>query len=315
MELTPVPSRFEPCSIAAARDVVSDWLASLSDLTRAAYSQDLADFARFLGAIDGREALRMLTEAGQAGANMTALRYRTHLVDRKLAPATINRRLAALRSAVGVLRVAGAIPWPLEVKPLKAMKYRDTRGPGVAGVRSLIRATGGNGEKSLRDRALLFLLFGMGLRRGEVVTLDVEHLDAAGKRLLVRGKARGGEREALTIPDATLGALQAYLLARGNPVSGPIFTGMSRALAKGLRITGEGIRRIVGKLGDLAGLGKVRPHGLRHASITAALDSGRDVRDVLRFSRHRDPRTLMIYDDNRQDKGGAVANVVTTLIG
>jgi integrase/recombinase XerC len=54
----------------------------------------------------------------------------------------------------------------------------------------------------------------------------------------------------------------------------------------------------------------VRPHGLRHAAITAALDAGLDVRRVAKFSRHRDLRTLTVYDDNRQDLAGVVAAVV-----
>ena len=55
----------------------------------------------------------------------------------------------------------------------------------------------------------------------------------------------------------------------------------------------------------------MRPHGLRHASITAALDiTGGDVRAVQRFSRHRNLTTLTVYDDNRLDLGGKVARLV-----
>lgn len=295
-------------------DLLRDWLASLSERTREAYQQDLLDFMRFMEVGSEFDAVRALTEPGAASANMTALRYRTHLVERKLAPATVNRRLAALRSAIGLLRVAGAISWALEVKPVKAMKYRDTRGPGVAGVRSLLRAIEGQSEKALRDRALIHLLFDLGLRRGEVVSLDVEHLDMAGQRLQVAGKGRGGEREALTIPSQALDALRAYLFTRGNPTSGPLLTSCDRAKKGDGRLTGEGIRKVLATIATAAGLGKVRPHGLRHAAITAALDAGRDVREVLRFSRHRDPRTLMHYDDSRKDHAGEVASVVASLL-
>ncbi len=59
------------------------------------------------------------------------------------------------------------------------------------------------------------------------------------------------------------------------------------------------------------GLGLGRPHGLRHAAITEALDLlGGDVRRVQRFSRHRDVRVLNAYDDNRQDLAGEVARIV-----
>jgi integrase/recombinase XerC len=52
------------------------------------------------------------------------------------------------------------------------------------------------------------------------------------------------------------------------------------------------------------------PHGLRHQAITRALDLGRDLRDVAKFSRHRDVRTLMIYDDSRRDVGGDIAKML-----
>jgi integrase/recombinase XerC len=292
-----------------------DWLSSLTPRSREAYSRDLADFAAFLGATTGTDALRSLVEQGQAFANVTALRYRTHLQERKLSPATVNRRLAALRSAVGIVRVAGIVPWALEVKPLRNQKYRDVRGPGVSGIRSLLRATGdGTTAKSLRDRALILLLFGMGLRRGEVVSLDVEHFEASGKRLHVSGKGRGGEREALTVPAPAFEALKNYLATRGNPAAGPLFLNLDHSARGGGRLTGDGIRRILRELGEVAGLGVVRPHGLRHAAITAALDAGRDVREVLKFSRHKDPRTLIHYDDSRKDHGGEVASVVSSLL-
>lgn len=294
--------------------LLCDWLASLSERTRMAYRQDLSDFRAFLGAADDLGALHELAQDGAGAGNMMALRYRTHLADRKLAPATINRRLVALRSAVGTLRVAGLINWHLEVRPVKALKYKDTRGPGVAGVRSLIRATWGDGVKALRDRALIHLLFDVALRRSEAVSLDVEHVDLTARRILVRGKARGGEREALTIPAPAAAALGAYLAARGNPQAGPIFASLDRAGKGDGRLTGEGVRRLIQSLATKAGLGNVRPHGLRHAAITAALDAGRDVREVLRFSRHKDPRTLMHYDDSRKDHAGEVAAVVAALV-
>jgi integrase/recombinase XerC len=302
------------CTSIDLQAVIRDWLSSLSERTRAAYRQDLADFSAFIGAADELAAALALVQDGQASANVTALRYRTHLAERKLAPATINRRLAALRSAVGILRVAGAVTWPLEVKPMKLLKYKDTRGPGVAGVRSLIRATWGQSEKALRDRALIHLLFDMGLRRGEVVSLDVQHLDLVDRRLQVRGKGHGSEREALTIPAPAADALRAYVAARGTPASGPLFTNQDRAKKGDGRLTGEGVRRILGAIAERAGVSNVRPHGLRHAAITAALDAGRDVREVLRFSRHKDPRTLMHYDDSRRDHAGEVASVVAALI-
>jgi integrase/recombinase XerC len=78
-------------------------------------------------------------------------------------------------------------------------------------------------------------------------------------------------------------------------------------LRPGRRMTGNGLYRVIRSLGDLAGI-RARPHGLRHASITAALDtSNGDVRAAQAHARHANPQTTMRYDDNRQDLAGKVA--------
>ena len=91
--------------------------------------------------------------------------------------------------------------------------------------------------------------------------------------------------------------------------SGPLFANLDRG-HHGERLTGAGLYRMVRELGEVAGI-RVRPHGLRHAAITEALERTKgDLRAVQRFSRHRDLRLLLVYDDNRQDLGGAVARFV-----
>ena len=70
---------------------------------------------------------------------------------------------------------------------------------------------------------------------------------------------------------------------------------------------------MVKALGAELGL-TVRPHGLRHTAITAALDLTGDLRAVQRFSRHRDVRVLTRYDDNRTDLGGKIAAAVASSV-
>jgi len=117
------------------------------------------------------------------------LAYRTNLTDRQLSPATVNRRLAALRSLVTLGRTLGLVPWTLEVPGLKTQAYRDTRGPGIKGVRRLLRATTARTDaKGVRDHAIVRLLFDLGLRRAEVVGLDVADVDLELATLAVRGE-------------------------------------------------------------------------------------------------------------------------------
>src|SRR5262249_44719583 len=136
--------------------------------------------------------------------------------------------------------------------------------------------------------------------------LDLEDLDVETGTVHVLGKGRA-EKARLTLPDPTRQALVAWLAVRGRQ-PGPLFTSCDRAGKGSGRLTGSAVYMIVRRLGIQAGLGQVRPHGLRHAAITAALDlTGGDVRAVQRFSRHRDLRTLQRYDDSRRDLGGEVA--------
>jgi len=295
--------------VSGTEQLVAAFLEGRSPATMAAYRRDLEDYSTFVGAPSVTEAARRLLGRGHGEANRVALAYRAHLVERGLAPATTNRRLAALRSLVKLSRTLGMVGWTLEVSNVRSEPYRDTKGPGVSGYRRLLAAVGhGDDPKSLRDRAVVHLLYDLALRRGEVVGLDVADLDLDAGTLAVLGKGRT-ERITLTLPQPTHDALTAWLDARG-PQPGPLFTNFDRA-GKGGRLTGTSVYRLAVTLGKKAGLGHVRPHGLRHTAITSALDlTCGDVRAVQRFSRHKSLAVLMAYDDNRKDLGGVVARQV-----
>jgi integrase/recombinase XerC len=289
----------------AADRLVAAFLAGRSPQTLRAYRTDLTDFAACTGAGGIAAAAAQLLAGGHGSANETVWHFRNQLQARGLAPATINRRLAALRSLVKLARTLGLIPWLLEIEGVRTEPYRDTRGPGHAGFRKLLEVLAGRSDpKAIRDRAILRLLYDLGLRRAEVVGLDVEDLDLAAGTVAVIGKGRT-QKVNLTLPPATREALAAWLTVRDVP-SGPLFTTLDRA-SRGRRLSGMGLYLVVRKIGERVGL-RVRPHGLRHAAITRALDlTGGDIRSVQKFSRHKDVRLLQRYDDNRQDLGGAVA--------
>lgn len=306
-ELIPAPS-----NSLATRSLVKMFLSGRKPTTLAAYRADVDDFAKFLGAANPDDAARRLLEAGHGNANALALAYRSRLLERGLSPATVNRRLAAIRSLVKLARTLGVVSFDLEVEGVKSTSFRDTRGPGLEGVRQilaeLVRRTD---PKSFRDLALVRMMFDLGLRRAEVVGLDLEHLDLVSGVVEILGKGRS-QRERLTLPSATIAALSDWVAVRGTD-AGPLFSSLDRA-SRGHRLTGRAIHKIVGRLGADVGL-EVRPHGLRHAAITAALEVTQgDVRRAQRFSRHRDLRTLTIYDDARRDMAGEVASLVSLSI-
>ena len=289
--------------------LVSIFLNRRSEGTRRAYATDLSDFARFTGATSNSEALASFThlEAGQA--NMLALQYRQFLVSSGKSPATINRRLATLRSASKLARSIGAINWTLEVENEPARSYRDTTRPGLDGFRALLQNAEAHhtAAKAARDIAILRLLFDLALRRKEVVGIDLADIDFRTGQIQICGKG-SRERIGLTIPEPTRQALLNWIQHRGSE-AGPLFTNFDRA-GKGNRLTGAAVYYIVRGLGRMAGI-ETRPHGLRHAAITEALDLMQgDVRSVQKFSRHRNLETLTIYDDNRRDIASDVANLV-----
>ena len=294
-----------------AEELLAAFLSGRSECTRRAYSQDLEDFGRFLGVDKVSEAAHLLLSRDHGNANALALAWKASLQERHLQAATINRRLAALRSLVQLARTLGIVPWALEVRNVRAESYRNTRGPGRSGVRLLLdEIERRKDKKAIRDRATLRLLYDLGLRRSEVVGLDVDDLDLDAGTVAILGKGRT-QKTQLTLPGPTKEAIRQWLEARGTEM-GPLFTNLDRA-GKGYRLTGTSLYRIVRRLGEQVGL-KVRPQGLRHTAITEACKlaqaKGMGLEEVLDFSRHRDVKVLMVYRDRERDVQGQLATLV-----
>ena len=287
--------------------------------THRAYDADLRDFARFVGHDEPRLAVASFLSSPRGDAHAIALAWRVHLEARGLAPATIGRKLAALRAVVKLAGQLGQVDWELSLGSPRAEGYRDTRGPGDEGykrVRELARAEAeAGGAKRVRDYSTLRLLHDLGLRRGELVGIDLADVetdaDGVPTRVWIKGKKRV-HKEALSLPPATSRALGAWIAARGD-FEGPLFTRLDRAAGGSpSRLTGRAVALFTNRLGERAGLARrLAPHGLRHQAITEALDkTGGDVRKVQRFSRHADLKTLVVYDDRRRDGAGDVSRML-----
>lgn len=279
-----------------------------------AYRQDLADFQTYVAAHGAAAAAGFLIAQGAGEANALVLAYQGDLHARGLAPSTVNRRIASLRSLVKLARMLGLVSWSVEVENIPAAAYRDTRGPGRDGYLELLQKLNESaGVRIVRNRALVRLHYDVALRRGEIERLDLDDVDLEGARIWILGKGRM-EKEAVTLPAPTARAIAAWIQVRGTD-PGPLFRNLDRAHRHEARnperrLTGTSIYRIIRALGYEVGR-EVRPHGLRHAAITEALDRTQgDVRKVQKFSRHKKLDTLMIYDDNRRDLGGEVATLI-----
>jgi integrase/recombinase XerC len=311
-ELVPINSGLTPWTYDVER-LVERWREGRSPQTLRAYTSDLQNFAAWMMATNVGSAIDALLRMGQGEANETVRAYRSSLVDKGIAPATINRRLSALRSLVSLGKEFGYVTFDLATKNVRSQAYRDTRGPERDMMMELLQYAKAQPHraKAARDVAVFLLLgYGRALRRGEVVNLDLEHFDARGSRVSVLRKGKR-ERQSLSLDPLVTRKMKAWIALRGND-PGPLFLQVGRGgrVLYGRRLSGDGIHRILQTLGEKLGA-VIRPHGLRHAAITAALDeTNGDVRAAREFSGHASIEVLMRYDDNRKDLGGDVAGKV-----
>ncbi len=288
-----------------------------TEATRQARIWDINDFSRFLGC-DPVDACARLASGSKGQTRAILNAYQRHQVDRGLAAVTVNRRLCTLHKVIELASQLDIIEWVVKVKGLEVQALRDTRGPGHAGwvrVRAQAAKAAARSNVGIRNLAILRLLHDSALRCNEVLSLDLEHWDADAGRVMVKRKGHT-DRIPITINTPTILAVSHWIKVRGE-AAGPLFCRLDRARPKDkhgfygapVRISGKAARRLTKKLGETAGLNRtLRPHALRHEAITRALDlEGGNVERVRRFAGHKDVNTTIIYNDNRDDVAGAIA--------
>ena len=257
--------------------------ARLADRTVDAYRRDLADFAAWL---DGPPAA---ASPDQLAAYVAKLRADG------LAATTIARRVAALRSFFRHQVLLGTRPdnpaAELEL-PRRRRALPKTLSPGE--VERLIDAATGTTPRSLRDRALVELLYGAGLRVSEAVGLERAAVDL--ERRLVRAVGKGSKERVVPIGREAVEALRRYL-ARGRPFLDKRHRPELFLNAQGGALTRAGAFLILKKLAETAGLEpeRVHPHLLRHSFATHLLEGGADLRSVQEMLGHADLATTELY--------------------
>ncbi|YAL81824.1 site-specific tyrosine recombinase XerD [Dermacoccaceae bacterium W4C1] len=161
----------------------------------------------------------------------------------------------------------------------------------------LAAASVGDTPASLRDRALLELLYGVGARVSEAVGLDVDDLDLASASVRVLGK--GNKERVLPLGSYAAQALSAYLV-RGRPALAGAGTGRDAAAVflnqRGGRLSRQSAWTVLRRAAERADLsGHISPHTLRHSFATHLLDGGADVRVVQELLGHASVTTTQIY--------------------
>ncbi len=273
---------------ARAIDAFLDYLgaeAGLSERTRAAYRTDLEDFVAFAG--------RQGYQGPQDVRRPAVTLYLFALRRRGFQPATVARRLAALRSFYHFLVREGWVPAdPTEdvASPKRASKL--PRVLSAEEVARLLSQPDARTPEGLRDRAMLELLYSSGLRVSELVGLDVGHVDLEAELVRVLGK--GNRERVVPLGSYAVRALQAYLslgrprLARG---SSALFLGRT-----GRRLSRQWVWAALRRYARAAGIAtRVSPHVLRHSFATHLLQGGADLRSVQELLGHASIATTQVY--------------------
>jgi integrase/recombinase XerC len=273
------------------------------------------DIDNFLSDIDME--LGKFLSLDRHGAYALVSRYKGELIQKGLKSATINRRLAAIKSLVSFSYNCGHCDFMLEsVKGEKLSAYRDTTGVDPETFKRVLGGIDRGTLKGIRDYALMMLLWSNALRRSEVSKASIADFDPVAKTLRIFGKGKGNQSEIISLGIGTVTAIESWLTARGevNPDKS-LFCSINPGYRDG-RLSTQGIYDIVKSRCQDAGITKVMsPHRIRHSSITAALEAtGGDVRRVQKLSRHSSLNTLLIYDDNRKNHQGEVTDLLDSLI-
>lgn len=274
----------------------------LSPHTRRAYESDVRQLTVHTGA-----------EIDPARIDSDHIRAWLASLHRRRSPATLGRKLASVRSFFrwlireGVVRedpTAGLpmpklekrLPRPLSVDDCEQLITKDRR------IRRQPAPEGGDRERrarwmTLRDRALVELLYGTGIRIGELVTLDVRDLELRALEVRVMGKGR--KERIVPIPEQARCALDAWLEVRRHSgvMSEPLFISLRpRREGAPRRLAAREARRILGERAVRADLDQhVHPHRLRHSYATHLLDMGADLREIQELLGHASLSTTQKY--------------------
>ena len=219
-------------------------------------------------------------------------RWQARLAARRLAPATVARHLSSARALFADLVRRGERPDDPSLVLVGPRRRRRLPDPVTAeDCTQLLDGDWNDDVRSLRDRAVLELLYGCGLRASEVCALALSSYDPVAGRLRVVGK---GDRERLIpVGEPAREALDGWLLS-----GRPRFAGASDALlvsVRGRALSPSDVRRTLERRGRIAGVSARSPHALRHAYATHLLEGGAGVREIQELLGHASAATTQIY--------------------
>lgn len=293
-----------------AGDVTEAWLANrrLSPHTRAAYRADVASWLSWCAARELDPLRAIFLHVNEYARSLeSTVDPRT---GRVLSAATVARKMSAVSSWYAFLAKLGAVPAnPVAGadRPRVDRDHSATIGLTPAEVDALLTvARESTDPTAARTRAVLALLADLGLRVGELVSLDCADLGYERGHRSVRFTGKGGRARRRALAPGTAAAVDAYLAVRAERagVTPDRLTGPLLVTASGARLDRHAVFRTVRRLARAAGIAawaRLSPHSLRHAFATTARAEGVPLEDVQDAMGHADPRTTRRYDRDRHN--------------
>lgn len=279
------------------RHPVSVYLASLSEGSRRTIRASLENIAR-------------LVSQGEADALALAwhgLRYQhTAFIRSQLsgayAPATANKMLSALR---GVLKECFRLGYISAEDYQRARDLDPVRGESLPPGRSLsqgelrrlfeVCSESRKRNRGARDAAIVAVLYGSGLRRGEAASLDLSDCDRESGEVRVRG-GKGREDRIAYASGGAAEAIEAWIEARGEE-DGPLFHPVNKGdRVQRRRMTDQAIYDILARLGKEIKTKEFAPHDMRRTFIGDLLDAGADLSAAQQLAGHANVQTTARYD-------------------
>jgi site-specific recombinase XerD len=259
-------------------------------------------------------------QAEAASLPWAALRYqhtaaiRAALLD-GYKPNTANRMLAALRGVLKQAWLLGLVSADdyqraIQLAPITGETLPAGRelSPGEIGA-LMIDCINDPTPGGARDAAIIGLMYAAGLRREEVINIDLADYDQQTGRLVVRGK-RSKERAAYLVNGAA-DALADWLTLRGQE-PGPLFMAINKGgrLLAGRRMTPQAVYHILAARAERAGVADFSPHDLRRTFVSDLLEAGADIATVAKMAGHSNIQTTARYDRRPEQAKQAAAKLL-----
>jgi integrase/recombinase XerC len=278
---------------------------NVSEHTLRNYAIDLGQFLEHLAPADARTGARREVDIKQLD-HITIREWLSELHDAQKKKSSIARKLAALRTFFQFLIREGVV----ELNPAKLVSTPrlEKKLPNHLSVEDAVRfieTPDAETDLGKRDRAILEMLYGTGVRVSELVKLDLRDMDLKNRMVRVKGKRR--KERIVPFGEPALHALLGWLTVRQNFLNNaPPAERDAEAVFlnyQGTRITTRSVGRMVDKYIKIcAGIHNISPHSLRHSFATHLLDSGADLRDIQELLGHARLSTTQIYTHVSMEK-------------